>query len=116
VAQHERGFDDETPDAPMLVVVSVGPAHSDGADPDEDLTRTGPGNGPLLDDDVPGSAKYGRSHLQLLSGGELLDGAEGQTLDEFVLGREPGDDHRQGLIIISTTSGEAECSTGSDYS
>jgi hypothetical protein len=37
----------------MLVVVGVGPAHPDGADPDEDLARTGLGNGPLLDDDVP---------------------------------------------------------------
>jgi hypothetical protein len=53
VAQHQRGLDDESPDAPMLVVVGVGPAHPDGADPDEDLARTGLGNGPLLDDDVP---------------------------------------------------------------
>jgi hypothetical protein len=53
MAQHERGLDDETSDAPVLVVVGVGPAHPDGADPDDDLPRTGLGNGTLLDDDVP---------------------------------------------------------------
>jgi hypothetical protein len=53
MTQHERGIDDETPDAPVLVVVGVGPAHPDGADPDDDLPRTGPRNGTLLDDDVP---------------------------------------------------------------
>jgi hypothetical protein len=40
----------------VLVIVSVGPAHPDGADPDDDLSRTWPGNGSLLDDDVPRSA------------------------------------------------------------
>jgi hypothetical protein len=34
-------------------VVGVGPAHPNGADPDDDLPRTGLGNGTLLDDDVP---------------------------------------------------------------
>jgi hypothetical protein len=53
MAQHERGLDHETPDAPVLVVVGVGSAHPDGADPDDDLPRTGPRNGTLLDDDVP---------------------------------------------------------------
>jgi hypothetical protein len=53
MTQHERDLDDETSDAPVLVVVGVGPAHPDGADPDDDLPRTGPRNGTLLDDDVP---------------------------------------------------------------
>jgi hypothetical protein len=53
MTQHERGLDDETPDTPVLVVVSVRPAHPDSADPDDDLPRTGPGKGTLLDDDGP---------------------------------------------------------------
>jgi hypothetical protein len=62
MTQHEWGLDDETPDAPVLVVVSVRPAHPDSANPDNDLPRTGPGNGTLLDDDGPRFTEYGRSH------------------------------------------------------
>jgi hypothetical protein len=62
VPEHQRGVDDEPPDAPVVVVVGVRAAHPDRRDPDDDLPRSGLRDGPFLDPHVAGPMEHGGAH------------------------------------------------------